>query len=83
MSFFTQLHQNHHNIVSVLAQQCLCISDSQISVPLNKPQDCKVIQVEGFWTPQGSETPVIPSGYIITPSIHQNLTNLARIVSGG
>lgn len=38
------------------------------------------IPFEGFWLPTGDQIPSKPSEYIITPSIRNNLQNLARAI---
>lgn len=81
MSFFTEVCPDHHHLVTAEIQHCLNISDSCLSGRMSCPKEQRCVQVEGFWLPVGSETPLAPEDYILTGSVKRNLKNLARVVS--
>ncbi|ESP03979.1 hypothetical protein LOTGIDRAFT_109875, partial [Lottia gigantea] len=86
LSFLTQLDRISHPIV----EQLVCkhvIGNSNLKSMLNHSLQCpsggRYLQFEGYWISQGSLEPIVPDGYILTPSVRANLKDLARIVSAG
>ncbi|XP_041350636.1 midasin-like [Gigantopelta aegis] len=86
LSFLTQLDRSSHPVVKRLICE-LVIGKSNIKSilkhPIPAPSGGKYLSFEGYWISQGSLEPTVPDDYILTPSVRDNLRDLARIVSAG
>ena len=78
MSFLTQLDARSHAVIYTLLKKVFAISPSLMTLP-KQPSD-KHVEVCGFWLRTGPLAPEVPQDYIMTPSIIENLLNVARIV---
>ena len=81
MSFMSQVARDHHSVVTVLCQKHLKLANDALRAPLLQPSGARRTQVEGYWLPMGGETQSVSDRYILTPSVRDNLRNLARIIS--
>ena len=82
MSFISQVTREQHILVQKLCQVSLKVSANALTAPLPRPKGLQCVQVEGYWLQVGQLETRIPEGYILTPSVKENLRNLARIVCG-
>ncbi|XP_023209810.1 midasin-like [Centruroides sculpturatus] len=84
LSFLTQLDRSSHPLVIKQIKQHILKKNQQsiLHQPIKQPGE-KFICFEGYWIQRGENNPVTPSNYILTPSVKQNLKDLARIVSAG
>ena len=86
LSFLTQLDRTSHPIVTKLICEHVLGKAKQQSIlrqPLPQPPGGKYLQFGGYWISQGTLEPSVPDNYIITPSVRDNLNDLARVVSAG
>eukprot|EP00105_Crassostrea_gigas_P045178 XP_019929326.1 PREDICTED: midasin-like [Crassostrea gigas] len=86
LSFLTQLDRASHPLVQNLVSQHIVGRSnikSLLKQGIREPPEGGCLQFEGYWVPQGRETPSVPSNYILTPSVRANLRDLARVVSAG
>ncbi|XP_076466261.1 midasin-like [Babylonia areolata] len=86
LSFLTQLDRTSHPVVtSLVCQHVLgkAKKESILRQPLPCPSGGKHLQFCDYWISQGSLEPHTPDDYIITPSVKENLKDLARVVSAG
>lgn len=81
MSFMSQVARDHHTAVTALCQKHLKLANDILKAPLLQPSDARRTQVEGYWLPIGGQTQNMSERYILTPSVRDNLRNLARIIS--
>ena len=81
MSFMSQVAHDHHTAVTALCQKHLKLANDTLKAPLLQPSDARRTQVEGYWLPIGGQTQNMSERYILTPSVRDNLRNLARIIS--
>ena len=81
MSFMSQVARDHHTAVTALCQNHLKLANDTLKAPLLQPSDARRTQVEGYWLPIGGQTQNMSEKYILTPSVRDNLRNLARIIS--
>ena len=81
MSFMSQVARDHHTAVTALCQKHLKLANDTLKAPLLQPSDARRTQVEGYWLPIGGQTQNMSEKYILTPSVRDNLRNLARIIS--
>ena len=81
MSFMSQVARDHHSVVTALCQKHLKLANDALRAPLLQPSGARRTQVEGYWLPVGGETQSVSDRYILTPSVRDNLRNLARIIS--
>ena len=85
MSFLTQLDRSSYPVVEQLACRYLLEKNDPKSVlnrPMPEPRG-KHVQIEGYWIPLGPSEVNVSDKYILTPSVHANLKDLARIVAIG
>ena len=82
MSFISQVSREQHVMIRRLCQTSLGLSASLLRAPLPRPKGPNYVQVEEYWLQQGDSEAKVPEGYILTPSVKENLKNLARIVCG-
>eukprot|EP01132_Coremiostelium_polycephalum_P002326 gene2326-2870_t len=81
MSFLTQLSRQSYPMMEQIIKQFIKKGDNKFySQPITKPQGDSHIQIEQFWVEIGEFAPIVPSHYILTPSIKANLNNLSRIL---
>ena len=86
MSFLTQLDRTSHPIVQTLICQHILGKQSVKALtnkPLPKPTGHEYLNFEGYWVAVGTVEPIVPEKYVLTPSVRENLKDLARIVSAG
>lgn len=86
LSFLTQLNRSSHPLVEQLVCQYVLGKVNIKSVlkhELPEPPGGKHVNIQGYWLPLGKLSPYIPDNYILTPSVRDNLKDLARIVSAG
>ena len=86
LSFLTQLDRSSHPLVeSFICQHILGKTNikSVLKQPIPMPTKGKYLNFEGYWISTGSEKPIVPEHYILTPSVRQNLKDLCRVISGG
>ncbi|XP_071447069.1 midasin [Hetaerina americana] len=85
LGFLTQLDRKSHPVVEAMISKALFKSENKLSVirkPLTEPiPHGSHVCIEGYWICKGSLEPQSPKRYIITPSVQQNLKDLARVVS--
>lgn len=81
MSFMSQVARDHHSAVTTLCQKHLKLANDALKAPLLQPSGARRTQVEGYWLPVGGETQSVSERYILTPSVRDNLRNLARIIA--
>ena len=82
MSFVSQVTRDQHCIVESVCQKHLNLSSDVIRAPLPHPKSAGWVKVEGYWVEAGSLAPATPPGYVLTPSVRDNLAKLSRIISG-
>ncbi|XP_048240547.1 midasin-like [Haliotis rufescens] len=84
LSFLTQLDRSSHPVVEKLVCQHV-VGKSNIKAilkqPLPQPPGAKHLNFEGYWISQGALEPHVPDNYILTPSVRENLRDLARVIS--
>ncbi|KAK5577473.1 hypothetical protein RB653_002414 [Dictyostelium firmibasis] len=91
MSFLTQLNKASYPMMEQLIKQYIKKGEVKLyNQPLNKPpptnsanvnnQNENFVKIEQFWIECGNEKPVVPTHYILTPSIKSNLSNIARVL---
>ncbi|XP_067673927.1 midasin-like [Haliotis asinina] len=84
LSFLTQLDRSSHPVLEKLVCQHV-VGKANIkailSQPLPQPHGGKHLQFEGYWISQGALEPHVPDNYILTPSVRENLRDLARVIS--
>ncbi|KAN0037183.1 hypothetical protein ACTFIV_002519 [Dictyostelium citrinum] len=92
MSFLTQLNKSSYPMMEQLIKQYIKKGEVKLyNQPLNKPppttttnqttsNEENYVKIEQFWIECGNEKPVVPTHYILTPSIKSNLSNIARVL---
>ncbi|XP_046580737.1 midasin-like, partial [Haliotis rubra] len=84
LSFLTQLDRSSHPVVEKLVCQHV-VGKANIKAilkqPLPQPHGAKHLKFEGYWISQGALEPHVPDNYILTPSVRENLRDLARVIS--
>lgn len=86
LSFLTQLDRTSHMKVEAMITKAI-IGRSNIRSILNqKIPEPRVpgishVEFEGHWIATGKLEPIVPSDYILTPTIRKNLRDIARIIS--
>ncbi|XP_070191391.1 midasin-like isoform X1 [Littorina saxatilis] len=86
LSFLTQLDRSSHPVVTKLICEHIlgkAKKESILKQPLPQPSGGNHLQFGGYWISQGTLEPSVPDHYIITPSVKENLKDLARVVSAG
>ena len=85
LSFLTQLDRASYPTVTGLIQSLVLggKSKAQLSQPITAPARGGYVQFEGYWVRQGKLEPKAPEHYVLTPSVRENLRDLARAVSLG
>ncbi|KAF0299690.1 Midasin [Amphibalanus amphitrite] len=85
LSFLTQLDRASYPTVTGLIQSLVLggKSKAQLSQPIPAPSRGQCVQFEGYWVRQGQLEPRAPEHYVLTPSVKENLRDLARAVSLG
>lgn len=89
MSFLTQLARASHPVVERLVCSHLLGKDRVKEIlgqPLPEPSGPgkgKYLKFEGYWVAKGTLEPLVPDGYVLTPSVRANLRDLTRVVSAG
>lgn len=87
LSFLTQLDSSSHSKVQAQIAKAVLGNKNLKSVlnqPIPEPKSNKnqvFIPFEGYWVGQGQLKPIIPSDYVLTPSVRKNLKDLVRIIS--
>ncbi|KAM9966569.1 hypothetical protein ACTFIR_006789 [Dictyostelium discoideum] len=94
MSFLTQLNKSSYPMMEQLIKQYIKKGEVKLyNQPLNRPPPTSTttnnnnnnaeesyVKIEQFWIECGNEKPIIPTHYILTPSIKSNLSNIARVL---
>ncbi|KAG1714135.1 Midasin [Nymphon striatum] len=86
VSFLTQLARSSYPQMEALIRKHILGSTNVKSIlkqPIPEPKTGKHIQFEGYWIKSGDQVPSVPENYILTASVRQNLSDLARVVSAG
>lgn len=86
LSFLTQLDPPSHLVVLSLIQKSLIPSNQKavLSQGLPKPKEnVEYLNFEGYWIKLGPKSVQACEHYIITESVRENLSDLARIISIG
>ncbi len=78
MSYLTQLDARSHGIVQGMLKALFGMKSVSFSLPPSPGKD--YVEVAGFWLRTGPNPTSIPHNYILTPSIEENLVNVARVV---
>ncbi|XP_032235337.2 midasin-like isoform X2 [Nematostella vectensis] len=87
LSFLTQLDRSSHPVVLSLIRTHILghvNAASLLNQPLPKPKEGSqdFVNFEGFWVAMGQKPPEVPSHYVLTRTVKENLRDLARVVSG-
>ncbi|XP_062857908.1 midasin [Trichomycterus rosablanca] len=84
LSFLTQLDRSSHPVVEKLVRQYILGGNVKcLKQPIPEPREGGCLNIEGYWLTQGDMDPTLDPNYILTPSVHLNLRDLARVVSAG
>lgn len=86
LSFLTQLDRSSHPVVKDLIRKHILGNASLrglLKQTLPEPPGGTHLCFEGYWLSKGSREPHVSESYVMTPSVRENLRDLARIVSAG
>ena len=78
MSYLTQLDLRSHSIIYSMLKSLFGFKSVTFPTPPAPGKD--FVSICGFWLRTGPFEPIVPTDYIMTPSIEENLLNVARIV---
>ncbi|XP_076872534.1 midasin isoform X2 [Brachyhypopomus gauderio] len=84
LSFLTQLDRTSHPVVVKMVHQYILggnVKCLKQAIPEPRARGC--VQIEGYWVSHGDMDPALDPSYILTPSVRQNLRDLARVVAAG